>query len=122
MQRFKDFLLEKKALAIPSSIKNKASKDVQKVMPPNTYHDHIPLERIFSRLKTHGLVPLDDDNTEWSGILAGKSGRALIKLAHIDSHYTGAGSVTTFTPYKNALNITWHKMESGKFEIVTYIT
>ncbi len=35
------------------------------------HHDQIPLDSIFSRLEGHGIVPLQEDGSKWSGFLLG---------------------------------------------------
>lgn len=71
----------------------------------NTYWKHIPLAEIFKVCKENGYTPIDDDGSEWEGILTGRTGRISIDLLN----------------KKPKLNIQWYKMESGNYEINAYI-
>lgn len=85
------------------------------------YHDSIPLDTIFDAAKAEGLVPLQEDNTEWDGFLCGADGRCYFPVGTLESNIKMNG-IDTFEPYlKRAIALTWHKMPSGRYEIVSYI-
>jgi len=71
------------------------------------YHDSIPFETIRDIVEKVGnTTVLDEDGTPLDGVLfCGREGRALFALK--DSKY--------------GLLMTWYKMESGRYEIVTYV-
>jgi hypothetical protein len=75
----------------------------------DTYHDCIPTTLLFGILRTNGFEPVQEDGTPWAGIFCGHEGRAVIDLAW-------AGEVI------RRLVFTWFKMESGRFEIVGYVS
>jgi len=81
------------------------------------YHKTIPLDKIEKKFNEHGYVLLQEDNTEYEGILTGAKGRASIGIAHKD---TKKGEF--YQPIKQQLHIQWYKMPSGKFEINGYIS
>jgi len=74
-----------------------------------TYHDDIPMDEIFDCITAHDGTPVQEDGTPWSGFMCGADGRATIEV--------------TFPTMKSMfVHISWHKMESGRFEVVTYIS
>jgi len=85
------------------------------------YHDSIPLDTIFDAAKAEGLIPLQEDNTEWDGFLCGAEGRCIFPVGTLDSR-TEVNGLDTYIPYRNnAIALTWYKMPSGRYEIVSYI-
>jgi len=85
------------------------------------YHDAIPLDTIFDAAKAEGLTPLQEDNTEWDGFLCGAEGRCFFPVGTTESR-TVVNGLDTFEPYKNrAILLTWYKISSGRYEIVSYI-
>lgn len=97
-----------------------------------TYFNGVPLDAIFDSLKSIGIVPLQEDNTRWDGLLVGREGQANIRLGFDESSNTSfeypfpeeTGGLTTYQPIENAmLVLTWHKMEeSGRYEVIGYIS
>ena len=86
------------------------------------YHQGIPLAIIEDILKKYNLLLLQEDNTPWSGFITGREGQANFTLGYFDTAYEQNG-LTAYTPIENAaLAMSWYKMESGKYEIVTYIS
>lgn len=83
-----------------------------------TYFKAIPLKDLFSILKKHGIIALQEDNTEWSGLLAGNSETTSFSIAPVSSKVENM-----YQPYDNTvLVLQWYKMESGKYEITTYVS
>jgi hypothetical protein len=76
-----------------------------------TYYERIPVGLLFGVCKAHGVRPVQEDETEFSGFFCGADGRADIDLRDEDG--SDAGS---------ALLIYWHKMESGRYEVTAYIS
>ena len=73
-------------------------------------------------LKPYNLLLLQEDNTPWDGFITGAEGRATFTLGYLDTAYEQNG-LTAYKPIENAaLIMTWYKMQSGKYEIVTYIS
>jgi hypothetical protein len=83
----------------------------------NAYHEWIPIGPMVDALKRVGLVVVQEDKTEWSGFCCGREGRASLPLAKADSK-TGE----FYEPLMNALCLTWYKMQSGRYEVVAYIS
>jgi len=96
-------------ITLPSGVRRKISGDMSKFLS-NSYFREVPLKKMFGILEKHKVTPIDDDGTYWSGFLTGRDGRASIGLA-----YNG-GTV------KNAsLQVQWHKMDSGNYEVNAYM-
>jgi hypothetical protein len=88
---------------------------------PN-YHQGIPVDVIENILEKYGLIILQEDNTAYEGIFTGEEGRAEIALGHINTAHEENG-LTAYTPIDNSMLImTWYKMGSGKYEIVSYLS
>ncbi len=82
-----------------------------------TYHDSIPLADIQDVLIENGLDLLDDDGTPWSGLLCGTD-------VHTDFHMGVWMNACSHEPRELVTNsflcLSWHKMPSGRYEIVAY--
>jgi hypothetical protein len=89
-----------------SSTFNKINKTL--VEMGKKYYPEIPLKQIFSLFEEVGITPVQEDMTPWDGILVGKEGQTIIDLME-------DGKLL-----KRALNISWYKMQSGRYEIVAY--
>jgi len=114
--KFKNILNESNK-TLNASIKRKLNSDLGK-LTFNTYFDSIPLTEIKNILKKYHVILLQEDNTEWSGFFTGYDGKANIDIGNSESTMGGK----FYVPYNNVnLVLTWHKMPSGKYEIVTYI-
>jgi hypothetical protein len=96
------------------AIKMKINNELYKISThsPDTYYEKIPLNDIFNALKKNGVIPIDDDGTEWSGFLAGREGRAMIDMADLNSKEAFDNVV---------LQLAWYKMGSGAYEVNVYI-
>lgn len=72
------------------------------------YFDAIPLSDVFNTVENiMGGRIVQGDGTPWSGLLLGEDGRAQFQIS---------GFRTA------SLYMSWHKMESGRYEIVTYVS
>jgi hypothetical protein len=119
--RLNNYLNERKGKALPQSQRRKINKEVQKLLQP-TYFKQIPLQDLFDILDKYGIVPVQEDNTYWSGMLAGgvkDTVQTYFELAWKDSK-----EGKTYTePVNNAmLALSYYKMPSGKYEVIGYIT
>ena len=72
----------------------------------NKYFPSIPLSEIFQIIKNHGGLVIDESGQEWSGFLCGSSGHCVFDVNGIKT---------------SGLNLTWYKMESGRYEITVYL-
>ena len=61
---------------------------------------------------------LQEDGTPWQGMILGREGRASFNLA-IDGTENDFGF---YTAIENALVMSWYKMQSGRWEVVAYIS
>ena len=92
---------------LPAHIKNQSHDALTNFN--QQYFQEIPIQNITKNLQELGLGLINEDGTPFAGFLTGEEGRADIDLTWMGS------------PVNNALTITWYKMPSGNYEIVTYI-
>ncbi len=93
---------------LPPAIKRNANKFLYDF--GKQYWPEIPIKDIIDGLKAMHIDLVNEDGTPFSALFMGENGRASIDLT-----YHGQ-------PIKNSmLYITWHKMPSGKYEIVAYL-
>ncbi len=81
------------------------------VMLCKTYHDQIPLTEIFDILKKNNIIAIQEDGTPFEGFLMGNNSSTTIDLT-IDGKNVN----------NSILSLSWYKMESGRFEINTYLS
>ncbi len=96
-------------------------KEVSKVNKVLTklpvYWDYIPFKEICEELKKFDLIPIQEDNTAWSGLLCGDSQQELFTLGHFleDADF--------YIPIeKTALSLSWYNMGNNRYEILAYLT
>ena len=76
-----------------------------------TYWSSVPMTKICETARSCKLELVDEGGEPWEGILTGREGRCSIEIAEAESlDSTGL-----------YLNLQWHKMPSGKYEINCYI-
>ena len=116
------YLGEEKKPRLNDSMKKKINKELHKISTGsannNTYYSTIPWDMIENTLKMFNIVPLQEDMTKWSGMFVGRDSQADIEIAPESSFNN-----TFYTPYINAmLRLSWYKMQSGRYEILVYIS
>ena len=88
----------------------------------NKYLDYVPLDIIFSYIKEEGYVPLQEDMTEWSGVVSHHSGKIHVLLGDANSVRMEYGE-PVYKPLNASLFLSWYEMpESGKYEVVAYVS
>lgn len=108
----------KNPLKIPSDIRKEINKDLG-TLCSGKYYDKIPLEEIFEILKNNNAIVLQEDGTEWEGILCGDQARTNIEVGAIWS----GNEEEIYTPCDNTLLVmSWYRMESGRYEINAYMS
>lgn len=94
---------------------------------PN-YHEAIPLKTIFDAILDEGMVVLQEDGTEWCGLLCGEQGNCIFPLgdlAETDSHgflVTDSPGEHVFKETKHGLALGWYRMPSGRYEVTSYVS
>jgi hypothetical protein len=92
---------------------NKALYEVGK-----SYHESIPLGQIRAILKLGaGLDIMQEDGTPWSGILCGDDATTNFPLGT----FPKLGEEREYI-INSQLIMSWHKMQSGRYEIVAYLS
>lgn len=118
MTTFKQFFEMAKDAKIKPGIKSKMNNEIGAIA--GKYYDAIPLQGIVDVLKKYGYKIVQEDGTDWSGMLLGgkecghpeaAKQRANISIAQQDGILT-----------QNTLLLMWCKMPSGRYEIVSYIS
>jgi len=115
-------ILDEGRLTLSSSVKNKVNKALRQITNDGNktrYLTDIPMNQIINILKKNGLILLQEDGTPWGGILTGRSSQADFEVGDASSN----GGYGTYAKYTNSmLRMSWHKMTSGKWEIIAYLT
>lgn len=119
--RLSNYLNERKGKALSQSQRNKLNKEIQRLLQP-TYFREIPLNDIFQILDKYDIVPVQEDNTYWSGLLTGGIKDTAQTYFDLAWKYSKEGNIYT-EPVNNAmLALSYYKMPSGKYEVIGYIT
>ena len=67
-------------IKINAPIRRKAGKALQKILKP-TYFEDIPLDEMFDAInRAADLVVVQEDGTEWTGLLVGREGEAFFRF------------------------------------------
>jgi hypothetical protein len=105
--------------------KKKVMKDLWTLLKP-TYFKSIPLDQMFKILEKHGMVPLQEDNTYWSGLLIGgskKTEMVTFPLGWKDEDVSDRGIKRYMAVPNSVLTMSYYKMDaSGKFEVIAYVS
>lgn len=113
--------IRKKGKSIPANIRKKINNAIHDL---GNYHQEIPLQNIFDICKQYDIVPLQEDGTHWSGLLVGGAEcgteKARDQIARFDLATRGEDG--RFIPANNIIWLSWCKMGSGKYEIVSYVS
>jgi hypothetical protein len=114
----RDYISPTKANA---SIRSRINKDLHKLLKP-TYFKLIPLDKIFNVLDKHGIVVLQEDQTEWSGFLTGGI-KSTVQVHFLLGWKDSMDEDKRYQVIPNmALNLSYFKMPSGKFEVISYVS
>jgi hypothetical protein len=119
MKTFQKFM----EMASRRSLTSKESKIANNLISAATkgFLEKIPLNDIFDALKQIGVHAVQEDGTPWSGFLTGGaecgSRDAEKQRANLDLVRTDDG-----TPLNNTLVLMWCKMQSGNYEVVSYVS
>lgn len=97
-------------MATKQTVRNRINKTLQAI---GSYAQEIPLDEIFSAVKAQGGLPVQEDGTEWAGLLCGAEGRANFRVVFADMS-------------DMYLFLSWYKMDTRdggyRYEIVTYVS
>ena len=119
MRTFKQFVEMASLKSLTNAEKRKANNKIYAVT--SGFHDKIPIKDLFDALAEIGVHAVQEDGTPWSGMLIGGAEcgdeRTRDQVVHFDLVRTENGS-----PLNNSLYLSWCKMPSGKYEIVSYLS
>lgn len=106
---------------LSSRLKSKANRTL------STLSSYFPsldkaVEKISEALRRkHGIVIVDSDGTPFQAIFTGRQGNTSIEIAPAESlGYQKEGAYKSFTD--SVLFMTWYRMDSGRYEIVCYLS
>ena len=130
IKSFKKFIIEgvnPKPVKMNASLRKKAKEALSKCVK-DIYYREIPITEICAELKKVGVVVLQEDYTEWSGMLIGAQSHATLTLGDgskgIPAHWDM--KETIYPAFDNAaLAIQWYKdvkRKDMKYEINAYIS
>jgi len=103
------------------ALKNKLNKGITTLLKP-TYFNAIPLDKIFGVLNKEGIVALQEDQTEWSGLLLGGSKETQLVTFHLGWKETKDENKRYQVIPNIALHLSYFKMPSGKYEVIAYVS
>ena len=108
---------------LKAGVKSKINKGLQKVLK-KTYFKAIPLDEMFKVLEKEGVVPLQEDNTYWSGLLIGGSDKTQMVNFNLGwaNEFQKVHGIKMYQAIPNStLNMSYYKMPSGKYEVIGYV-
>ncbi len=100
------------------ALRKSMNREIHTLLKP-TYFDSIPLEGIDEILRRHGLALVQEDHTLWAGMLCGDSGQALFDVG---VYHDGMGPRDILDATKFVLALSWYRMGSGRWEVISYIS
>ena len=119
--KLKTYLTEAKIKNLTRPVVKKINKEVHKIMK-KTYFKEIPLQPLFDILKKFNVIVIQEDFTPWSGILTGgvkETEQIYFTLAWNEKDERNFYS-QVIPDAKLALS--YYKMPSGKYEVISYVT
>lgn len=100
---------------IKRATKNKLNNDIWELLKP-TYFDTIMLGAVMNILEKYGYTVLQEDNTPWDGFICGHKGQEYFPIGTKQED-------GTYKEITNALlTLSWYKMSSGRYEVISYVT
>lgn len=102
---------EARGMKLASSVRTRANTYLAKIS--KEYYKTVPLDVIFKRLAELDIIVVDEEGSDWQGFISGKEGRIRLDLVDRNTREEITNSM---------LILTWYKMPSGKYEVVTYLS
>jgi hypothetical protein len=104
---------------IKASVRTKINNEISNIA--RGFHTKIPLSAILNVLETNGYRAIQEDGTPWQGMLIGNAEcgteKAKSQKASID-----LVSISDNTPVDNMLLLMWCTLQSGRYEVVSYVS
>ncbi len=98
--------------------KKQINRDIEPLLR-SIYFEEIPLSDIWIALRINGVVVLQEDQTEWSGLLLGQEGHEYFDLARNTQELFEGRYLHIIDNCK--LSLSWYKMASGRYEVLAYV-
>ena len=119
MIKFKDYLEMARQGVLSAKEKRQVNIKIHGIT--TGYHDKIPLQDLFDALAEIGVHAVQEDGTPWKGMLIGGAEcgdeRTHNQVVNFDLVRTADNS-----GLNNALYLSWCKMPSGRYEVVSYVS
>jgi len=104
-------------VSMKRNVKNHINKEIHQALKP-TYFDTIQLATCINILERHGYTIIQEDYKPWDGIICGATGHEYFTIAQLQDLREDNCTVV-----KNAqLSLSWHKMASGRYEVIAYVS
>jgi len=90
--RFRKYITEAQRMTLKAAQRKKINKDLTNLTSPKyktQYFKRIPLKDITDILKKHGIVLLQEDNTEWDIYYMDSNGRNTSGIHFLDGNSNG---------------------------------
>jgi len=109
--------ISQSGLRLPANVRKRLNNRIVDIIKP--LQNEIPLSDIDDALRSEGCLLIQEDGTPWSGFLTGREGRTTIEVASINSK----NNQNMYVPFVNTMLVLyWHKMDSGRYETIAYLS
>ena len=92
----------------------------RKLSGMGSYFNKIPIKEIIDILDHFGIKVLQEDNTEFEGMLVGNNSHTTFPIAYAENvNY----ETESYIPIENSmLYLSWYKMNTGRYDCVMYLS
>jgi hypothetical protein len=109
-------------MKLKASIRRKINKAISGL---GSWFNGIPLDEIRAILKQHCLVLIQEDYTEWAGMLMGNNSHCNIYIGDEGMAHVKHGQEPMYPRYDNMLFLSWYKAEDKndkQWDVVSYVS
>lgn len=93
-----------------ATLRKKLNKKITE-FTSGVYFDSIPIEKLSKILESEGVTAINEDGTPLNVVFCGSDSECEIELA-LDGKAV----------LNSILRLSWYRMQSGRFEIVSYVS
>lgn len=101
--------------------RRKLNKELRVVLK-ETYFESIPLDTIFKVAQDQEIELVQEDNTPWDGFLCGDNSDCFFRMGRKITEANINGVIVYDLIRNSGLQLSWYKMESGRYEVTGYFT
>lgn len=112
----------KRYLSLPQKTRSQINKKISLIT--NSYLKDIPLQEIFDLLELNNIIPVQEDGTKWGGFLMGNAGCGSEKAKNQNATIplVMKNPDGKWSMINSNLFLSWCTMNSGKYDIVCYLS